>query len=442
MIEIELFRSNPEAIKNDLRKRGKPEMVEWVDSVVVADREWRQLRAQIDSLRAQRNKLSEEIAAAKKVGNEAEAAAKRAEAALIPAKLDELEREAKELSDRIHYFRERIPNILHPSVPLGKSEEDNAEVRRWGKPARPKFELKPHGEILEELGLADFKRAAKVAGAGFVYLKGPLALLDLALQRYALDWLVCRGWSLIEPPLAMRRASYEGATTLEHFETMMYKLEGEDLYLIATAEHPMVASHAGEMIEAARLPIKYCGFSACFRKEVGSHGVDTRGLFRMHQFNKVEQLALCEPGQAWEIHEEMVKNAQSLLKGLGIAHRVVLVCSAETGPTATKQYDIEAWFPRERAYREIGSISNCGSYQATRLGIRWIRGSSRGWVHTLNGTALATSRTMRAIVENFQRKDGSIKIPAVLRPYMAGLKVIAGPPARAPVRARARKKVK
>jgi seryl-tRNA synthetase len=322
----------------------------------------------------------------------------------------------------------RLPNILHESVPVGKDSSENVEVKRWGKPKRFSFELRSHGELAEALKVADFKRAAKISGTGFVYVKGALAMLDLALQRFAVDFLTRKGYLLIEPPLMMSRQAYEGVTDLADFENVMYKIEGENNYLIATSEHPMGAMYMNEVIEEAELPIRLCGISSCFRKEIGSHGVDTRGFFRMHQFNKVEQFVFCLPRDSWKMHEELQKNSEELYKKLRIPFRVVNICTGDIGTVASKKYDIEAWFPRDSNYAEVGSNSNCLSYQAVRLNIRYKKKTGEGevkdYVHTLNNTAIATSRVMRAILENYQNKDGSVTVPEVLVKYMNGIKKI------------------
>jgi seryl-tRNA synthetase len=311
-------------------------------------------------------------------------------------------------------------------VPFGKDDKDNVEIRRWGKPPQFDFEPKSHVEILSNLGMLDLERAAKISGDGFYYLKGDLVLLDLAIQRLALDLLRKRGFTIVEPPFMMRRKAYEGVTDLADFESVMYKEEDEDLYLIATSEHPMGAMFMNEVLDRQQLPIKFAGISPCFRREVGSHGKYTKGIFRVHQFNKIEQFVFCTPEQSWQIHEELQKNSEDLYQALGLHYRVVSVCTGDIGSIAAKKYDTEAWMA-DGQFREVGSNSNCTDYQARRLNVRWREGEGKpveGFVHTLNNTALATSRTMIAIIEQFQQKDGTVVVPKVLRPFMNGIEII------------------
>jgi len=319
----------------------------------------------------------------------------------------------------------RIPNLTNESVPDGKSDDDNKVERKFGKEIVLEFEPKHHGELAEMLGLANFKAASKVAGAGFYYLKGDLALLNQALIRYGVDVLVSRGFTYVEPPLMMRKQPYEGVVDLSDFQDVMYKIEGEDAYLIATSEHPLVAQFMGEVINEADLPIKLVGYSMCFRKEIGSHGVDTRGLFRTHQFNKIEQIIICKPEDSWKYFEEIEANSEFLFRSLGIPIRVANIASAELSIMASKRYDIEAWMAKQKAYKEVTSCSNCLDYQARRLGIRYFDADGNRVIpHTLNNTGIATSRALVAILENFQNKDGSVSIPKVLQKYMGNRKFL------------------
>ena len=318
----------------------------------------------------------------------------------------------------------RIPNILDKSVPVGKDSSDNKVLRKVGEIKKFAFDLKGHGELIESLGMGDFEQAAKVSGKGFYYLIGDLALMEVALQKFAIDLLTKRGYKLVEPPLMLRRKPYEGVTDLGDFETMMYKIQDEDLYLIATSEHPIAALYMGKVFNEGELPLRYCGLSACFRKEIGSHGIDEKGLFRVHQFNKIEQFIFCKPEDSRKFHEELIKNAEDIFKKLKLPYRVVSICTGDIGTVAAKKYDLEAYMPREKEYKEVVSCSNCTSYQAVRLNVKYAKGDAKEYVNTLNSTAIATGRALRAIVENYQQKDGSIKVPAVLVPYMNGVKVI------------------
>jgi len=306
----------------------------------------------------------------------------------------------------------------------GNNEEEFAKFAKLKEIKKFDFELKGHGEIIEKLNLGDFDNAAKVSGRGFYYLSGDLALMELALQKFAIDQLIKKGFTLTEVPLMLRRKPYEGVTDLSDFETMMYKIENEDLYLVATSEHAIAARFMNHVFNENELPKKFVGISPCFRKEIGSHGVDEKGIFRVHQFNKVEQFVFCKPEDSWKIHEELIKNSEELFKKLKLPYRVVNICTGDIGTVAAKKYDLEVYMPREKAYKEVVSCSNCTSYQAERLNIKYVKCHEKDFAHTLNCTAIATSRALRAILENYQQKDGTIKVPAVLVPYMDGKKVI------------------
>jgi seryl-tRNA synthetase len=368
--------------------------------------------------------VTEEIARLKKEGKDA--SKKVQEAKDIPEQIEKLEKIVEERRREVDAILYRLPNLLHESVPVGKDESANQVVRICGKPPRFDFPAKNHLEIAQDLGLIDSERAAKAAGHGFYYLKGALALLDLAILRYAIDFLASKGYELVEPPSMLRRKAYLGVTDLEFFEEQLYKIEGDELFMIATAEHPLAAYFMDEVIEQKHLPVKLAGFSTNFRKEVGAHGKYTKGLFRVHQFNKVEQFIFCLPKDSWVLHEELQRNAEALYEGLGLHFRTVNVCTADIGTLAAKRYDIEIWMADD-VFREAGSNSNCTDYQARRLNIRYREKKGMapaGFVHTLNNTALATSRTMVAILEQYQQKDGSVAVPERLRPYMNGIEKI------------------
>ena len=422
MLDIRFIRENPDVIKDDLKKRQDKEKLKWVDDLLKKDKDYRDLLQKNQELRRKRNVITQEINELRKKGKDISAKVK--EAKELPQKIKEADEKVRELQNKIYYYLMRLPNILHKSVPVGKDETQNKEIRKWGKKPKFSFDLKPHGELIESLGLADFEQAAKVAGRGFYYLIGELALMEHALQRFAIDTLVKKGYKLVEPPLMLRRKPYEGVTDLADFETMMYKVEGdnEDLFLIATSEHPIGALMMNKVLD--ELPIKYCGVSSCFRKEIGSHGIDEKGLFRVHQFNKIEQFIFCKPEDSWKLHEELIENAEKLFQKLKLPYRVTGICTGDIGIVAAKKYDLEVWMPREKAYKEAVSCSNCTSYQAVRLNIKYGKGNEKEYVHTLNSTAIATGRALRAIIENYQQKDGTIKVPAVLVPYMNGVKVI------------------
>ncbi|NLA38044.1 MAG: serine--tRNA ligase [Methanomicrobiales archaeon] len=425
MLDLKFVRAYPEIIRADLNKRGDTGRLAWVDDILEMDRRVRELTVLIGDLRNRRNIISREINRARKAGNDT--AALISEASGLPGKIRDAEAERDTLTEGIRYRLMRIPNILHESVPIGKDDTGNVEIRRWGEPDIPAFDLKNHGALAVEHGWADFERAVKISGAGFYFLKGRLALLDMALQQFAMNLLVARGYTPIIPPYMMSRAAYEGVTDLADFENVMYKIEGEDEYLIATSEHPMAAMYCDEIFEEKDLPLRLAGISPCFRREIGAHGLDTKGLFRVHQFHKVEQFIYATPEQSWPLHEELLANAETIFQQLGLPYRVVSICTGDIGSVAAKKYDIEVWMPREERYREVVSCSNCTAYQAVRLNIKVrdpVEFTSKRYVHTLNSTAIATSRTIRAILENYQDEDGSVTIPEPLRPYLYGDEVL------------------
>lgn len=421
MLDIKLIRQRPEIVRNDLKKRGDAEKLKMLEDLIEYDKQWRKLLTKVNELRHRRKVITTEIARLKKKG---EGVSKQLEEAKkIPQEIEKLEKQVDEYKEKADHILLRLPNILHESVPFGKDESENVVVKVVGKPPKFDFEPKNHVEIALNLGLIDIDRAAKVAGHGFYYLKGDLARLDYAIINYTIDFLRKRGYTLIEPPFMMHRKPYLGVTDLDFFGDQLYKLENEDLYLIATSEHPMAATFMDEVISKEDLPIKFVGVSPCFRKEVGAHGKYTKGLFRVHQFNKVEQFIFCLPEDSWKFHEELQKNSEDLYQGLGLHFRVVNVCTGDIGIIAAKKYDIEVWMA-DGTYREAGSNSNCTDYQARRLKIRYREKEGQapaGFVHTLNNTALATSRTMIAILEQYQQKDGSVIIPEALRPLTGGI---------------------
>ncbi len=421
MLDIKLLRENPSLIRSNLKKRNAPEKLKSLEELLKVDTQWRKAQTEINSLRQKRNQVSIEIAKLKKLSKPVKK--QLAEAKKVDTLIGENEKKLVEFETREKSLLMNIPNLLHESVPVGKDDSDNVEIRRWGQ--QPKFDFKPkdHLTILQNLDLIDVERGVKVAGERFYFLKNELVLLDIALQKFALDVLRKKGFTIISPPLMIRRKPYEGAIDLSDFEQVTYKIENEDAYLIATSEHPMAAMFMDEILDANKLPLMLAGISPSFRKEVGAHGKYTKGLFRMHHFNKVEQFVFCLPGQSWKLHEEIQRNCELLYQSLGLYYRVVNVCTGDIGSIAAKKYDTEIWMV-DGQFREIGSNSNCTDYQARRLGIRFREGEGKpvkGFVHTLNNTALATSRTMIAIIEQFQQKDGGVVIPKVLRPYMFGI---------------------
>jgi len=422
MLDIKLIREDPKVVEENLKKRGDDEKLKMLEDLIEKDKKYREDLQELEKLKHDRNVISEEIASLKKAGKDTSAKVKKASE--IPNKIKILEEEVLKLKEKIDFYLMSLPNILHESVPIGKDENDNVVIKTWGKVPKFDFNPKSHAEILTNLGLLDEERAAKVVGRGFYYLKGSLALLDQAIIKYAIDFLVKKGYVFVFPPAMLKRDAYEGMVDLADFENVMYKIENDDLYMIATAEHPLGSMYKDEVFNKKDLPIKFVGLSTNFRREIGAHGKYTKGLFRVHQFNKVEQFIFCSPEDSWKFHEELQKNSEELYQGLGLHYQVTNVCTGDIGSIAAKKYDILCWMA-DNIFRETGSNSNCTDYQARRLNLKYREKEGQaplGFVHTLNNTALATSRTMVAIVEQFQQKDGTVLIPEVLWPYMNGIK--------------------
>ncbi len=422
MIDIDLIRNSPDIVRENLKKRGLSDRVALVAKLRQSDEEWRALKADIDDLRARRNRLSQDINEAKKAGKDAKGIIARAQK--IPEEIEKKEKGLESLRADMDSMLLLFPNLLDVSVPSGKSAEENKVVRTWGKIPKYSFELKTHTELCEALGIADFERSAKISGRGFYFIKNELFLLEQALIQFALDHLYKKGFTLMSVPFMMRKEPYNGVVDLTAFQDALYKIENDDQYLIATSEHPLTAQFMDEIFEESQLPLTCAGLSACFRKEAGAHGVDEKGLFRVHQFHKVEQVVLCTPEESQKWHEQMIKNAEAIFKALELPYRVILLCSADTGAVASKTYDLELWMPRTQQYREAVSCSNVKDFQARRLKIRYRTAEGTRFVHTLNSTAVATSRALVAILENYQQKDGSVKVPRVLWKYMGGIKVM------------------
>lgn len=424
MLDMRLFREDPDIIKANLGKRGwTEEEISLVDKVLENDRKWRKSRQEGDALKHKRNVVTKEISELKKADQDISSKVQAMKAVNEKIKMnDENTRNFLKTRDDLLL---RIPNLMHESVPKGKDDSDNVPIRQWGKPKEYDFELKSHQDIIESLGQGNFEFSQKTSGAGFYYFYEDLVMLDFALMRFAIDYLRSVDFKVVEPPLMLRRRAMQGVVDLSDFEDVLYKVENEDLYLIATSEHSMGAMLMDEVIPEKDLPMRFCGVSPCFRKEIGAHGVDTKGIFRAHQFNKVEQFIFSTPEGSWDEHELLIKNAETLFQKLEIPYRIVNICTGDLGGTAAKKYDLEAWMAKQGQYKEVVSCSNCTSYQARKLNVRYEKSNGeRDFLHTLNSTAIATSRAIVAILENNQQKDGSIVVPKVLRPYMNGLEVI------------------
>ncbi len=431
-----MLRNNTEKLRESQRRRGLSSAI--VDEALKYDLAWRRAVTELNNLRKLRNEVTREIARAPP--------AKRGElikkAREISEKVKRKEKEVESLEEKRMKLLLDIPNVVHEDVPIGEGEEDNKPIRYWGIPKvweghldqflaqtegfKVDYEVigwlpRPHADQLKFLGAGDTERAAKVAGSRFFYLFQDLVWLEYALVLYALDYLSRKGFILVEPPFMMRRKMYEGVTAIQDFTDAIYKVEGEDLYLIATSEHPIAAMHANEVLLESDLPVLYTGISPCFRKEAGAHGKDTKGIFRVHQFLKVEQFVFSLPEESWRWHEELIRNAEDLWRGLEIPYRIVDVCTGDLGVVAARRYDLEAWMPAQGRYREMVSCSNCTDWQSYRLNIRYREKTGapvKGLVHTLNSTAIACHRAITAILENHQEEDGTVVIPKALRKYL------------------------
>lgn len=422
MLDPRILKEKPELVREMLKKRNMTDFP--IDELIMLHRLRGELITKTQMLRRQKNLLSETIASKKK--SKQDATFELGEMKQVSALLDQTESEATQIEVKFSQLMMTLPNLLHETVPVGKDEKDNVVVRQNGEIMRPSFNPKDHIDLATTLDLLDLNRAAKVSGARFYFLKNELVKMNQALINFAFDFLLERNYTLIQPPYMIRKEPMVGSVILNDFEDVIYKIEDEDLYMIGTSEHAIAGMHMDEILEGIKLPIRYAGFSSCFRKEAGAHGRDMKGIFRVHQFEKVEQFIYCRPEESWREHERMLALSEEFFKQLGIPYRVMLLCSGDMGKISAKTYDIEAWMAGQNAYREIVSCSNCLDYQARRLGIRFRDKTNEDTrlVHTLNSTLVATERTMVAILENFQTEKGSVEVPKVLQKYMGGLKEI------------------
>ena len=395
-----------------------------IDQVIRLDEEWRQARYDADQLRKKRNEAARGIAEAKKSGDSAAADSILAEVASLGKEIDAMSEKVDSCLAERDAIRMRVPNILHDSVPVGEDDQKNTLHSLHGDKTELGFEARNHNDLIEMNNWVDLARGAKVTGSRFYFLQGDLARLEMALQSYSANFLMDRGYTLVQPPLMMNREAYEGVTDLGDFETVMYGIEPDKYYLIATSEHPLTAMRMDEIIEPSELPIKLVGVSSCFRREVGAHGLSDRGIWRVHQFTKIEQIVICNPDDSWGHHEELLTNAVELWDSLGLHYRVVNICTGDMGTVASKKYDLEAWLPGANSYKEVVSCSNCTDYQANRLRMRYRTSEGNSAVHTLNSTAVATSRALVAIMEQYQNEDGTVRVPDVLVPHMGGQEVL------------------
>ena len=422
MIDIKLIRENSKLVKENLKKKFQKDKIVLVDKVKKLDEEWRKLKYDEDALRGERNKISKKINEAKKKKKSVKALIKKAKA--IPGKIAKIEEKRKKLHEEIREIMYKIPNIIHKSVPIGKCDVDNVEVKKYGRIKKFGFPVKGHVEIGEKLGMLDFDTSARTSGKGFYYLRGDLALMNMALINFARDFMIKQGYEYVETPLMIRKNVLSGVYSNLEIEEMSYKIDGEDLYLIATSEHPLIGQFIGQTINKNDLPILQTGYTMCFRKEIGSHGIDEKGIFRTHQFNKQEMIVVCEPEDSYKWYDKMLKNSVDIFKALDIPIRILECCSGDLADLKAKSCDLEAWSPRQKKYFEITSLTNMEEAQARRLNIKINNKGKRYFAHTLNNTVIATSRALVAIMENNQQKNGSIKVPKVLWKYMGGKRVI------------------
>lgn len=424
MLDITMFREHADLIRADHTKRGLAH--DNIDRVIELDQNWRNLLHETDQLRREKNEAARGIGAAKKSGDQEEANRILAEVAHLGQRIADLEAKTNEAMTARDRLRMSIPNILHEDVPIGDDDAGNTVHAVHGTKPTFSFEPRTHNELIEMNRWVDLKRAAKITGSRFYFLKGDLARLEFALQQYAVEFLRARSYTFVQPPVMMNREAYEGVTDLGDFETVMYGVEPDKYYMIATSEHPLTAMYMDETIPEDQLPLRMVGVSQCFRREVGSHGQSDLGIWRVHQFTKVEQIILARPEDSWSLHEELLKNCTDLWDSLGIHYEVVNICTGDMGTVAAKKYDLEAWIPGADQYKEIVSCSNCTDYQANRLGIRYGQPGhpNQPIVHTLNSTAVATSRALVAIMEQGQLEDGRVAVPDVLQPFMSGQSIL------------------
>ena len=417
MLDPKILRDEPDKIRQMLKDRGIDFKLEKLFS---AEKQRREFIVKVDNLRKKRNEMSIQVSSLLKSGKKDEAKKLVEELQVDGQTLTDLEFEQKDIEKEYARRAYTIPNLIHESVPRGLDETANKEIRKWGNIPKFDFQIQDHVDLSDNLDLVDLERAAKVSGARFYYLRNELVRLNQALINFALDFLVEKNYSLVQPPYLINRKSMEGAIIAEDFEDVIYEIKGEDLYLIGTSEHAMAAMHSGEIVEGKLLPIRYAGISTCFRKEAGAHGKDQKGIFRVHQFDKVEQFVFSRPEESWNEHERMIQIAEEFYQKLEIPYKVMLLSSGDMGKISAKTYDIEAWMAGQNAYREIVSCSNCLDYQARRLKIRFRDKTNEDtqYLHTLNSTLVATSRVLVSILENFQTKDGHINIPKALQSYI------------------------
>ena len=424
MLDIKFVRENPEIVKQNIRNKFQDKKLPLVDEVIELDKRNREIKQEVEALRAERNKLSKQIGGLMKQGKKEEAEEVKRQVAASADRINELSAEEAEVEEKLKNNMMVIPNIIDPSVPIGKDDSENVEIERFGEPVVPDFEIPYHTEIMEAFNGIDLDSARKVAGNGFYYLMGDIARLHSAVIAYARDFMINRGFTYCVPPFMIRSNVVTGVMSFAEMDSMMYKIEGEDLYLIGTSEHSMIGKFIDTIIQEEELPKTLTSYSPCFRKEKGAHGIEERGVYRIHQFEKQEMIVVCKPEESKMWYEKLWKNTVDLFRSMDIPVRTLECCSGDLADLKVKSVDVEAWSPRQKKYFEVGSCSNLGDAQARRLKIRVNSENGKYFAHTLNNTVVAPPRMLIAFLENNLQADGSVKIPEVLQPYMGGMKVI------------------
>ncbi len=424
MIDIEIIRKTPELVKENIKKKFQDKKLPLVDEILSLDEKVRKLKIEGDTLRQQRNTISSEIGTLMREGKKDAAEENKKKVVEINNKLIDIEKEEEELSIKLKDDMMKIPNIIDPSVPIGKDDSENVEVQKFGDPVVPNYEIPYHADIMTKVGGLDKDSAGRTSGNGFYYLMGDIARLSSAMLSYARDYMIDKKFIYCIPPFMIRSDVVTGVMSFDEMDAMMYKIEGEDLYLIGTSEHSMIGKFKGQIIKEENLPITMTSYSPCFRKEVGAHGIEERGIYRVHQFEKQEMIVLCKPEESMEWYNKMWQYTVEIFRNMNIPVRQLECCSGDLADLKVKSCDVEAWSPRQQKYFEVGSCSTLGDAQARRLGIR-IKGEKGNYYpHTLNNTVLASTRALIALIENNYNEDGSITVPEVLRPYMGGLETI------------------
>ena len=424
MIDIKFLRENPDVVKENIKKKFQDQKIELVDKVIELDKESRAIKQESDDLRASRNTISKQIGALMKEGKKEEAEKVKEQVTKNAERLSQLEEKQKQVDEEILNIMYQIPNIIDPSVPIGKDDSCNVEIEKFGEPVVPDFEVPYHTDIMERFNGIDLDAARRVAGNGFYYLMGDIARLHSAVLAYARDFMIDRGFTYVIPPYMIHGSVVSGVMSFPEMDAMMYKIEGEDLYLIGTSEHSMIGKFIDQLLPEDEMPYTLTSYSPCFRKEKGAHGIEERGVYRIHQFEKQEMIVVCKPEDAWNWYNKLWQNTVDLFRSLDVPVRTLECCSGDLADLKVKSCDVEAWSPRQKKYFEVGSCSNLGDAQARRLKIR-IKGKDGNYfAHTLNNTVVAPPRMLIAFLENNLQADGSVKIPVALRPYMGGKEVL------------------